>query len=149
MAIQEPAIKQKFGPYYESAISKSQPQRTALGQPALSPAQLAGITAGELEARYQSDFSRKQQKDEIRLKEEALDIQKQQAEGSQMGNMIKGGLGGAMAGAAIGKPCSQYGDGNWRYLAVLLLEQYWGGYWVVQVGASDNPCPSSHRGDKR
>jgi len=95
-----PAIRSQYGPYYESAISKSQPQRTALGQPALSAPQLAGITQGELEARYSSDFARKQHADDIRLKEEEIKRQEDQEKAKGMGAM--GGAVGTVIGGILG-----------------------------------------------
>lgn len=56
----EPAIKTKYGPYYESALWRQLPQREAVGKPAITSAQLAGATYGELEARYETQFQRQQ-----------------------------------------------------------------------------------------
>ena len=95
-----PAIKSQYGPYYESAISKSQPQRVALGQPALSAPQLAGITQGELEARYSSDFARKQHADEMRLKEEEIERKEKEKNAAGIGAMA--GAAGTVIGGIIG-----------------------------------------------
>jgi len=96
-----PAIKYQYGPYYESAISKSQPQRTALGQPALSPAQLAGISQGELEARYNVDIARQQQATTTRFKEEELSMQKEARKAEERSSMVMGVGGTAIAGGML------------------------------------------------
>ncbi len=53
-----PAVKEKYGPYYESAIWRQLPQREAVGKAPMTPSQVAGATYGELEARYQTTAER-------------------------------------------------------------------------------------------
>lgn len=104
-----PAIRSQFGPYYESAIRKQLPQREAIGQPSLSASELAGVSYGEVQARYENAAKRQEmanvQKARVetqRQEQEKIDMAKEEAKSKEQAAMITGGVTMMATGAALG-----------------------------------------------
>jgi hypothetical protein len=100
----EPAIQYKFGPYYQSAVRNALPQWQAIGKPPISEQQMAGLTAGEMEARYEGEKERAMENEARKrtaLAERQVELSEKEASGSTT-KAITGGLTGAMSGAAMG-----------------------------------------------
>ncbi len=85
-----PAIKQKYGPYYESAIWKQLPQREAVGKAPMTPSQVAGATYGELEARYQTVAERQRAAREWMTQRLAQRTAEKTAKAQETGQAISG-----------------------------------------------------------
>jgi hypothetical protein len=103
------AIRTNFGPYYESAIRKQLPQREAVGKPSLTGSELAGISYGELQGRYEEASRRKQFAEEMALKqdtnrraEEQWGLAQKTAKQTEMSQMVTGGTSLMTAGAGLG-----------------------------------------------
>lgn len=100
-----PAVLSKFGPYYESAIRKQLPQREAVGQAPLSASELAGVTYGELQARYEQDRSRQEMLTRQKMEQQRLDMEKENMKREEQANKARGmGAIGGVLGYVIGGP---------------------------------------------
>lgn len=87
-----------MGPYYQPAIRRGETQRRALGMQGYSPEELAGISYGDLQARYEREERRRESERQYKLQKTQTAInlgqmrnQEQAQEQAQWGQAIAGG----------------------------------------------------------
>lgn len=105
------------GPYYRSALRQGETQRRALTGRGYSPAELAGISRGELEARYTGEEARRRFQTEKEFGERRLGIYEEEAEAKKKAGIITGatgmaGLGYLGASALAGGAGGLFGIGT-------------------------------------
>ncbi len=102
-----PAVREKYGPYYESAIWRQLPQREAVGKSPMTPSQVAGATYGELEARYQTVAERQRAAREWMKDRLAQRTQEKALAAQERGQAVSGAatlLGTGLKGYQLLKP---------------------------------------------
>jgi len=102
-----------MGPYYQPAIRRGETQRRALGMQGYTPEELAGISYGDLQARYEREERRGEAERQYKLQKttQAINLgrfrsEEQAREQSQWGQAITGG-------AALVNTFDQIGGFDW------------------------------------